>query len=63
MKFKANEIVLIENGHGTFVVRKITQEFINGTYNITNGYYSTNYQEKDIHKCPTSIKKLLKGVE
>jgi hypothetical protein len=63
MKFKKGEMVLVSNFNGGYSPRVISSNNNNGTYELGEGYYTTTWREKDIHKCPVSIKKNLKQKE
>jgi len=60
--FGIGEIVLISNGHGGYIPRKIQAVREDGC-EIVCGYYATFYNSKDIHKCPKSISKAKLGEE
>jgi hypothetical protein len=63
--FKNGELVLVSNGNGGFQVAKtIRNMFYSQTergycWYISFGNYATPYKEEHIHKCPSSIKKLV----
>ena len=63
MKFKKGEIVLISNFNGGYSPRAISSINNNGTYELGEGYYTPPLEEKDLHKCPASIKNIFKKKE
>ena len=60
--FKINELVLVKSDQHTFIPRKVVgySSYNPPKYLLSNGYYSTEYSEDNIHKCPASIKRLIK---
>lgn len=56
-RFKVNEIVLIPNGSGAYVQRRIYSIEPCGRILINQLSYATDYAKEDVHKCPPSIKR------
>ena len=63
--FKRDELVLISDGNGGFNLSKVvtcyhSEEFNADGYLLNFGHYNSFYKTESIHKCPASIKKLVK---
>lgn len=56
VKFKANDKVLIASGYGGYRVTKFMEYVSEDKCLIYCGNYCTEYNVKDVHKCPSTIK-------